>query len=337
MTRTIYIAAALALAVTLPATPGRAQAARTFLSAAGLDTNSCTNVTTPCRHMAAAFAATAANGEIYVLDPANYGSLTITHAVSIEGHGWASIAPPGGGGGIAITINANTGDKINIIGVVLDGTALSGTNGIVFNSGGSLSVRDSVIRNFSNTGIIFQPAASSDLIVSNTIVSDNGNNGFLVQPAASSQVTVSNTVISNNGNTGIQFQSSGSSGTVAGVLDHVAMENNVDNGLYVFSSTQTTSVIVSDSVIANSLTGIQGQSSGAPETILVRNSTIANNSDGLFVAGSAVSMWVTRSAITENSSGWVIGGGGGTLLSYGDNSIVGNVGGDVAPPPIGYK
>jgi hypothetical protein len=40
-----------------------------------------------------------------VLDPANYGSLTITHAVSIEGHGWASIAPVSDSP--AITINAN--------------------------------------------------------------------------------------------------------------------------------------------------------------------------------------------------------------------------------------
>ena len=94
-------------------------APRTFVSAAGSDSNNCTNVATPCRHLAAAYAATAADGEIYVLDPANYGSLTITGPVSIEGHGWASIAPvidnP------AITINANPGDAINIIGVVLMG------------------------------------------------------------------------------------------------------------------------------------------------------------------------------------------------------------------------
>jgi hypothetical protein len=114
MTRTIFIAAALALAVTLPAVPANAQAARTFVSAAGSDSNSCANVATPCRHLAAAYAATSPNGEIYVLDPANFGSLTITGPVSIEGHGWASIAPPSGTP--AITINANTGDKINSIG-----------------------------------------------------------------------------------------------------------------------------------------------------------------------------------------------------------------------------
>src|ERR1700693_2076338 len=115
-----------------PASPAQAAAARTFLSAVGSDSNNCANVLTPCRHLATAYAATAANGEIYVLDPANYGSLTIIGPVSIEGHGWASIAPVSGSP--AITINANPGDKINIIGVVLDGTALANATGIQFNS-----------------------------------------------------------------------------------------------------------------------------------------------------------------------------------------------------------
>ena len=208
MTRTIFIAAALALAVTLPAVPAQAAGApRTFVSAAGSDSNNCTNVATPCRHLAAAYAATAANGEIYVLDPANYGSLTITGPVSIEGHGWASIAPVSGQA--AITINANPGDKINIIGVVLDGTALASTTGIQFNSGGSLTVRDSVIRNFDVDGIAFEPNTStlSQLFVSNTLVSDNGGNGIDIGPSGS--------------------------GTTNGVLDHVEMENNGSNGLIV--------------------------------------------------------------------------------------------------------
>src|ERR1700692_3533130 len=130
MSFTLLVSAFVCL---LPAVPAQAAAARTFVSAAGSDSNNCTNVATPCRHLATAYAATAANGEIYVLDPANYGSLTITGPVSIEGHGWASIAPVSGQA--AITINGNAGDAINIIGVVLDGTAITTTTGIAFSSG----------------------------------------------------------------------------------------------------------------------------------------------------------------------------------------------------------
>jgi hypothetical protein len=293
----------------LPAAPAQAQAARTFVSAAGSDGNNCTNVATPCRHLATAYAATAANGEIYVLDPANYGSVTINHAVSIEGHGWASIAPPSGGN--AITINANAGDKINIIGVVLDGTAIASTTGIQFNSGGNLTVRDSVIRNFPANGISFEPNISSQLFVSNTLVSDNGY-GFFVAPAASVNVT--------------------------GILDHVTIENNANDGLYVGSSPASVTITVSDSVCANN--GARGivASQDQPTKLMVRNSTIANNgSDGLFTSGVGAQISVTRSTITGNGTGW-FAQNSGVVLSYADNNIDGNTNVNTAPPnPLTYK
>jgi hypothetical protein len=311
MTRTIFIAAAFALAVTLPIAPAQALVARTFLSAAGSDSNNCANVATPCRHLATAFAATADDGEIYVLDPANYGSLTITHGVSIEGHGWASIAPVAGQA--AITINANPGDKINIIGVVLDGTALAGTRGILFNSGGSLSVLDSVIRNFTFDGITFVPNTSTpiQLYVSNTLVSDNGDYGIHIRPAGS--------------------------GTTQGVFDHVNMQHN-GAGLILEASTQTINITVSDSVSANSAgTGIYAQSDGGtPVNVMVRNSTIANNSIGLDAEDSGASIRATRSTITGNATGWV-NNAGGQVTSYADNNIEDNGSANTAPVQITYK
>jgi hypothetical protein len=310
----IVIAAGLAIAVGLPAVPAQALVARTFVSAAGSDSNNCANVATPCRHLAAAYGVTAANGEIYVLDPANYGSLTITGPVSIEGHGWASIAPVSGSA--AITINANTGDKINIIGVVLDGTALPSTTGIQFNSGGSLTVRDCVIRNFTVNGIRFEANSSalSQLYVSNTIVSDSGPNGIAIDPAGS--------------------------GTTNGVLDHVQMENNTLDGLIVTTSTQTVNVAVSDSVSANNgSAGIAASSSaGAPVSVTVRNSTIANNGgDGLDANGTNTTVRVTRSTITGNSLGWAVFSSG-VVSSYADNNIDGNGSVNTEPPgPLTYK
>jgi hypothetical protein len=304
MTRTIFIAAGLALAAALPAPAAQAQASRTFVSAAGSDSNNCITVTAPCRHFKAAYALTLANGEIYVLDPANYGSLTITGPVSIEGHGWASSSALSGGSA-AITINANTGDKINIIGVVLDGTAIASSIGIQFNSGGTLTVRDSVIRNFTDDGIQFSPDASTQLFVSNTLVSDNGTNG-------------------------IQILANGS-GTTTGVLDHVTMENNHSHGLFVLTAAQTVNVTVSDSVSANNTSnGIYAESTGAgPASVMVWNSTIANNgNDGLLASGAAV-IRVTRSTITGNTTGWAIATTGtpistGIVWSYADNNIDGN-------------
>jgi hypothetical protein len=316
-TKLASIGLAAGLAAVLPAMPTQAAGVgRTFLSAAGSDSNNCANVATPCRHLATAFAATAADGEIYVLDPANYGSLTITHAVSIEGHGWASIAPVTGFP--AITINANPGDKINIIGVVLDGTSLSGTAGIAFNSGGSLTVRDSVIRGFSSNGIDFGPTAStpSQLYVSNTLASDNGGYGIFVGP--------------------------GGSGTTDGVLNHVEMVHNGIFGLFVDNvdngGTQTINITVTDSVSANNASsGISCISNGTPANIMVRNSTIANNGgDGLVAGGTGASIRATRSTITGNDVAWAITSGG-QVTSYADNNIEDNGSVNTAPVQIIYK
>jgi hypothetical protein len=316
MTRIAFVLTLLCTAFVclLPAAPAQALAARTFVSAIGSDSNNCTNVATPCRHLATAYAATAPNGEIYVLDPANYGSLTITGPVSIEGHGWASIAPISGQA--AITINANPGDKINIIGVVLDGTAVANTIGIQYNIGGSLNVRDSVIRNFTSHGILFQStiANPSLLFVSNTLVADNGGYGIDINPL--------------------------SLGTTNAVIDHVELQNNASAGLAAQTAGQIVAVVVSESVSANSAgDGIFASSTGGNSvSVTVRNSRIANNAvDGLHALGSGATIHVTRSTITGNNTGWAAVSTG-TVLSYGDNNIDGNTNVNTEPPnPLTYK
>ena len=86
--------------------------------------------------------ATSPGGEVDALDPGAYGSFTISQAITIEGQGWSYVAPPSGGA--AITINAGSGN-VTIRGVSLNGVgATGGTNGIVFNSGGSLTVTNCV-------------------------------------------------------------------------------------------------------------------------------------------------------------------------------------------------
>jgi hypothetical protein len=307
-----------ALGCLLPAAPAQAQAARTFVSAAGSDSNICTNVATPCRHFAAAYALTAPEGEIDVLDPANYGALTINQGISVQGHGWASLS--GVSGSASITING--GDKINISGVILDGGGVASSTGIQFNgSGGTLTVRDSVIRNFGTDGILFQPNSSglSQLFVSNTLASDNGQSGIQIIPTGS--------------------------GTTTGVLDHVQLENNNgDSGLHVETLTQTINMTISDSVSANNqYIGIFAASDvGTPVSLMVRNCTIANNAvgsnshGGLQVYGTGATMLVTRSTITGNGLSW-IKVGGGVLLSYADNNIDGNGDANPAPPTTPYK
>src|ERR1700730_11906750 len=147
-------------------------ATRTFVSGKGTDTGACP-VTAPCRTFAFALTQTAAGGEIDVLDPAGYGTLTITKAISIvnDGVGVAAIGAESGNG---VTINAGASDSVHLRGLTIDGTGLYG---ILFTTGGTLEIENCVVRNFANAGINIVPSTSSSFSVSNTIVSNNLANG----------------------------------------------------------------------------------------------------------------------------------------------------------------
>src|ERR1051325_6112709 len=98
----------LALGLIAPAT-----AQTRVVAAQGSDSNPCT-FAAPCRTFQHAHDMVAANGEIDVLDPAGYGALTISKAISIQGHGFSGISAASGN---AITINAGANDDINGFGV----------------------------------------------------------------------------------------------------------------------------------------------------------------------------------------------------------------------------
>ncbi|MGH6835118.1 MAG: right-handed parallel beta-helix repeat-containing protein [Methylocella sp.] len=179
------IAGAL-LAFGLSAAPAEAQANRTFVSGKGTDRGAC-GFAAPCRSFAFALNQTNAKGEIDVLDPAGYGTVTITKAISLvnDGVGLAAIAAPSG---TAITITAGGGDSVHLRGLTIDGFG-SGSNGIQFNAGGNLEIENCVARDFTNAGISISPSTSSSFSVSNTIASNNPGTGIFVHPIGSATVS----------------------------------------------------------------------------------------------------------------------------------------------------
>src|SRR5437588_9692714 len=96
----------------LHALPAQAQAIGTFVSGLGDDRNPCT-VAAPCKTLQAALAKTLAGGQIFALDSADYGYVTINQAVSIiSGHGVTGVLATSSVTGV--TINAGTNDTINL-------------------------------------------------------------------------------------------------------------------------------------------------------------------------------------------------------------------------------
>jgi hypothetical protein len=303
MTRTIFIAATLALAITLPTASARAQSIRTFVSTAGSDSNPC-SITQPCRHFSAAIAVTSVGGEVDALDAGAYGSFTITGAITIEGQGWSYVAPPPSGNGI--TINAGSG-SVTIRGVSLNGAGVSGgTNGIVFNSGGSLTVTNCVAQNFTASGTT--------------------GNGILIAPTSGSvSFAITNTIVSNNGLVGINYDPPSGSANAYGVIDHVTATNNQFGIIiYPINSSGSTIVALSNSVATNnSANGILAANGTGPLTFSIDNATVSGNADGIY-ALSTPKVLLGRSVITGSSTGVDNETSSNSFYTYQDNRINGN-------------
>jgi hypothetical protein len=280
-----------------PPTPLRPPAARVFVSARGNDTNACT-FALPCRSFAAAQLAVAAGGEIDVLDPAGYGQVFITKALSIQGHGFAGVSV--GAAVDAITIDAGATDKVSLRGLLIEGGAI-GRNGINFRTGGTLDIQDTVIRNFTNNGILFQPSAASALFISDTRIAANATFG-------------------------IQFGIPGDNpnAIITGVIDHAVIENNGSDGVLFQSGPKNVGVTISDCVISNNAAHgiVVAALATSPTDVMLRNSVVANNGqNGLFAnASSAAVLRVTKTTITRNAKGFVALNGG-IIESYGDNNV----------------
>ena len=309
---TIIVAISLAFALVLPAASAQAQNARSFVSAqSGSDSNNCSRLT-PCRTFAYAITQTNAGGEIDTLDPGGYGAVTIAKAMSIvSGLGEAGVLTPSGATGI--TISAGVNDVINLRGLIVEGAG-AGSNGIVFNTGKSLTIEKCVIRNHTNNGIAFVPNGSSNLVMSDTFVANNkGGNGVAVVPSGS--------------------------GAVTAVFNRVEADNNgdgilVDSTSYLGTDLNAT---MSDSVAAdNSGAGLKVNSNGTGFNVLMFRSVAANNGTGLIAQGMNAELRVDQSTVTGNASGWTALLGG-AVQSYGNNSIDGNSSNQGAPPSIGLK
>jgi len=295
----------------LHADPAQAQPARVFVAAQGSDANPC-SFALPCRTFQHAHDVVGANGEIDVLDPAGYGAVTITKSISIQGHGFAGLATAAGA--IGVTVNAGASDVVNLNGLLIDGVGI-GSDGIVFNTGQSLTIEGCIVRGFESGGIAFLPTASSSLAASNTQLANNGASGILVSPSGSGAVTaVLNRVEAvNSGNAGILVRGTNSTGTInVGVSESVS----AGNGGAGFSAVTS--------------------SGHAPITLMVFHSFAAHNDTGLVAQGTGAVLNLAQSMVTGNANGWQIFISG-AVQSYGDNYIDGNVANQAAPPVLVRK
>src|SRR5947209_8865765 len=148
-----------------------AQASRTWVSGVGDDANPCSR-TAPCKTFAGAISKTAAGGEIDALDPAGYGALTITKAITIDGGGGqvASVLVSGTNG---IVVQAGPSDVVILRNLRFNGIG-TGINGIRWLSGKSLTVENCDIFGFTTNGIDIAKSDGGKAPILNTVSSNNG-------------------------------------------------------------------------------------------------------------------------------------------------------------------
>jgi hypothetical protein len=308
----IILAAALALAATLPSVQAQAQngsLTRSFVSSAGLDTNSCM-ITAPCASFAVAYTKISANGIIAALDPGKYGPLTITGPVTINGNGWAAITGPAAGD--AIIINAVSGNVI-LTGIEVDGAGAA-YNGIVFNSGSSLTVTNCIVQNF--------------IYNVNALPLQSGN-GILMQPTSGTvSFAITNSTFSSNGFVGLYYLPQNGTAIAGGVIDHVDANNNA-TAISINTSlvtTGTTQFGISNSLISNNSAGgiFINNGGGAELAVSIDNSSVSSSHNGILASGASY-INLGRSVITANLNFGVTNSTSPNLFySYGDNRINGN-------------
>jgi hypothetical protein len=319
-----------AMGLAAPPPAGAVLAQRTFVSSGGLDTNAC-SLAAPCRGFAAAMVQTKPGGEIVVLDSAGYGPVTINQAVSI-------VVPPGIYAGVSVTVagtdgivvNAGAADEVILRGLTINNQG--GNNGIVFNSGAALYVESCTIRGFalpSMANLKFAPGGASKLFVKDSYIRGGGAGINLANGVTLASATIDNTRIESNV-TGVTASFSG-----ALTLRNSIVAENTNHGVNLQTGAGQALDAALDNVMLsnNDTNGLNV--AGSNITVAMTSSTVVGNITGVFVqgGGSPATARLTNNVISRNTTG-IQTGANGSVLSPASNTIEGN-GTDGAP--AGYS
>ena len=286
--------------------PASAQATRTWVSGVGDDVNPCSR-TAPCKTFAGALSKTAAGGEINCLDPGGFGGVSPNKSMTISCEGVTGGISAAGITGI--NFNGGANDYLYLKGLDIDGfnkTVTPGVNGISFNTGALLHVEDCSIRDFTGFGIVFKPNANASFVVQRTTLFQSTGGGIQVRPIGGvSNGTIAKVTMNKNG-AGVTLDGFG-----GGTGTNVTVRDSTINGN------------TGDGALVNSTVGAN---------LMMQNTSVANNGTGLRAVNAGATIRVGSSILTGNGTAV----NGANVLSYLNNQINGNAGGEaINPVPLG--
>jgi hypothetical protein len=172
---------------------------------------------------------------------------------------------------------------------------------IVFQGGGTLILEDCVFSDSPGTALDIEPNGPLNVVIKNSRISNSGS-GILFKPAAS--------------------------GTIKATLDHVTITGNNGGGIKSDSTNGVVNLDISDSEISNNPgNGINLVGSANQNMLNLSRTVIAKNGvAGLQVNGATTAALVDTTLFDTNTSGATSVVGGGHVLTYGNNHIVGSAG-----------
>jgi hypothetical protein len=172
------------------------------VSGVGDDLNPCSR-TAPCKTFAGAISKTATNGEISVLDPGGFGTLTITKSITVNGDGTLAGVLSAGTQGFLINITTNLAtDKVVIRNVSINGAG-TGTDGVRIADGQEVILDNVTISGVTDAGVDITQTQSGNVFLNN--------------------VRISKCLV------GVRSQST--AGTVAGTFDNVSIFGATSHGM----------------------------------------------------------------------------------------------------------
>jgi len=128
-----------------------AQATRTWVSGVGDDGNPCSR-TAPCKTWSAAYAQTAAGGEIDAMDSGAFGTLNIGKSLTLDGGG--NFASTLASATTGFVLNGAASDQVTLRNMTIDGAGTTkGTIGIRIVSTGSVDIQNVYIFNFAQRAV----------------------------------------------------------------------------------------------------------------------------------------------------------------------------------------
>jgi hypothetical protein len=298
----IVLAAASLAFATLPA---NAQAPRTWVSGVGDDANPCSR-TAPCKTFAGAISKTAAGGEIDALDPAGFGALTITKAITIDGGGGqvASVLVAGTNG---IVVSAGSGHTVTLRNLRINGlvgTPTGGLNGVQFLSGAALHIENCAIFGFTQNGININltSAAPVSVFVTDTVVS-NSTGGIAARNAGAGNlfVSVHRTTLTQNSGFGLKADGSGGPGAIfAAMSDSLVAGNGTGVSAVGGPAANAVMQITRSSVVNNVTIGVLSNATAGPTAAFTSNTLISGNGTGVSSVAAGNSFTYKNNSVNGN-------------------------------------